>query len=59
MTVNPQLDVANTQTGRAANVSLHATKDEEDRRRQKTQPNNSSSTPETVDKHQPNAANNQ
>ena len=59
MTANPQLDVANTQTGRAANVSLDATKDEEDRRRQKTQLDNISSTPESIEKHQANAADNQ
>ena len=52
MTANQQLDVANTQTGRAAI-------DEEDHRRQQTQLENSSSTPETTDNHQANAAANQ
>ena len=59
MTANQQSDVANTQTGRAANVSFDATNDEEDHRRQQTQPDNSNLTPETVNNHQANAADNQ
>ena len=45
MTANQQLDVANTQTGRAANVSFDATNYEEDHIRQQTQLHNISSTP--------------
>ena len=56
MTANQQPDVANTQTWRAANDSFDATNDEEDHRRQQTQPDNSNSTPETVNNHQANAA---
>ena len=59
MTANQQTDVANTQTGRAANASFDATNDEEDHRRQQTQPHNSSSTPETVNNHRAIAADNQ
>ena len=58
MTANQQLDVANTQTERAANVTFDATNDE-DHRRQQTQLDNSSSTTETIDNHQANAADNQ
>ena len=58
MTANQQPDVATTQTGRAANVSSDAT-NKEDHRRQETQPDNSSATPETVNNHQPKAAKNQ
>ena len=58
MAANQQTDVANTQTGRAANVSFDATNDKEDHRQQ-TQRDNSSSTPETVNNHQANAADNQ
>ena len=56
MTAKQQTDVANTQTGRAANVSVDATFDEEDHRQEQTRPDNSSSTPETVNNHQANAA---
>ena len=59
MTANQQPGVANTQTGRAANLSFDATNDDEDHRRQQTQPDNSNSTPETVNNHQANAADNQ
>ena len=58
MTANQQLDVAITQTGRAANVSFDATNDGEDYRRQQTQLDNNSSTPEPIDNHQSNAADN-
>ena len=52
MRANQQLDVDNTQTGRAANVSFDATNDdEEEYRRQQTQLDNNSSTPETIDNH--------
>ena len=59
MSANQQLDVFNTQTGRAAKISFDATNDEEDHRRQQTQPDNSSLTPETIDNHQVNGADNQ
>ena len=59
MTANQQLDVANNQTERAANISFDATNDEEDHRRQQTQPDNSNSTPQTVNNRQANAADNQ
>ena len=52
MTAYQQLDVANTQIGRADI-------DEEDHRRQQTQLDNSSSTPVTTDNLQTNAASNQ
>ena len=58
-TANQQLEVANTQTGRAANFSLDTANDEEDHRRPQTQSDNSSSTPETIENHQTNAADNQ
>ena len=47
MTANQQPDVANTQTGRAVKVSFDAT-NEEDHRRQQTQPDNSNLAPETA-----------
>ena len=59
MTTNQQTDIANTQTGRAANVSFDVTNDEEDHRRQQSQPDNSGATPETANNHQANAADNQ
>ena len=59
MTANQQLDVANTQTERAANVSLDRTNDEEDHIRQQTRQDNSSSTSGTVDNYHVNAADNQ
>ena len=59
MTANQQLDVANTQTERAANVSFDRTNDEEDHIRQQTRQDNSSSTSGTVDNHHFNAADNQ
>ena len=55
MRTNQHLDVANTQTARAANVNL----DDEDQRRQQIQQDNNSPNPETVDNHQTNAADNQ
>ena len=58
MTTNQQLDVYNTQTGSAVNVSLDATNDGEDHRRQETQLGNNFSTPETIENHQANAADN-
>ena len=58
MIANQQLDVANTQTGLAANVNFDTT-NEEDHIRQQTQPVNSSTTPYTIDNRQTNAADNQ
>ena len=59
MTANQQPDAANNQTGRAVNVDFDATNEEEDHRRQQTQPNKSNSAPVTVNNHQANAAENQ